>query len=340
MGNLNEHPSRRTFLRKSLLFCTFSGLVTSGFCSSLRALSSDDSKPPDTAGGTGYPDLVSVEGTTAAAVKRAFDLLGGASRFVKPGQRVLLKPNMGFANPPEWATTTNPEVVLAVAELLLAAGAKTVLVGDNPNRKPEHAIERCGIGKALEGLSGVRTLLINRPRDFRKVPVPGGDQFDELSVAALLSKVDLLINIPIAKSHQATGVSFGLKNLMGLIEDRRAFHTKYDLHRSIADMNRVIRPVLTILDATTVLTTGGPTGPGKTIRKNLVIAGTDRVAVDAYGVTLERWNGRSLEPGQVSHIGAAHKAGLGEIDLEKVKIVKETVRAKDAGDPASAPKSG
>lgn len=221
----------------------------------------------------GYPDIVFASGEAGPAVRKAMETIGGMARFVKPGARVLLKPNMGFANPPEWTTTTNPAVVRAVAELVIEAGAKSVFVCDNPNRKPEQAPERSGIASALDGLDKVRVFLVNRPRDFREVPVPEGKVLSSLSIATLVSKVDLLINIPVAKHHNATGVSFGMKNLMGLISDRTAFHTKFDLHDAIADMNRVIKPGLTILDAMRILTSGGPAGPGRTVDKGMVIAG-------------------------------------------------------------------
>ena len=318
------HISRRALLRKGILVCAFSPLWTSGLYRRICAQTPEKAKPGAASATGDFPDIVAIEGAPAASVKKALGLLGGMPRFVKPGFRVFLKPNLGFANPPEWATTTNPQVLLEVAKLALEAGAKTILIGDNPNRKPEQVLARCGIDDAFGEMKKVKVFLINKPRDFHKVPVPDGVEFTELSIASILSKIDLLINIPVAKSHQATGVSFGLKNMMGLIEDRRAFHTKHDLHRSIADMNRVIRPALTVLDATRILTTGGPTGPGKTVQKNLVVAGTDRVAVDSYGVSLERWNGRKLEPAQVSHILAAHEAGLGEMNIAELKVIRQT----------------
>lgn len=309
--------SRRAFVKKGLSACSIAFLAAD-------AIGNEPGIEADTAGET-LPDIVSVKGETGDAVRKAVEGLGGISRFVKPGCKVFLKPNLGFANPPEWATTTNPDVVRAIAEIVIDAGAKTVLVGDNPNLKPDLVIERCGIKKALDGLDGVRVFIINRPRDFREVPVPGGSELETLSVASILSKVDLVINIPIAKAHSGTSVSFGLKNLMGVIENREPFHTRYDLHKAIVDLNRVIAPDLTILDATNILTTGGPSGPGKTVRKNIVAAGTDRVAMDAYGLTLDRFNGRNLKPQQVPHILAAHEAGLGEMDLKKLTILTETV---------------
>ena len=132
----------------------------------------------------------------------------------------------------------------------------------------------------------------------------------------------VLINLPQAKSHSNTGVSLGIKNLMGLIWDRWSFHTKYNFNQALADLATVIRPQLTILDATRALISGGPGGPGEVRRPNLIIAGTDPVAVDSYGVTVVPWYGQSFKGRQIEHLLAAHQRGLGKIDLEPLRIFK------------------
>jgi len=106
---------------------------------------------------------------------------------------------------------------------------------------------------------------------------------------------------------------------MGLIWDRSYLH-RIDLHRAIAELALVIKPDLTIIDATRVLTSGGPGGPGKTITLNTVIAGADIVAVDSYGVGLSQWYNKSFTGRNVKYILEAHNLGLGEIDTEKMEI--------------------
>jgi len=133
---------------------------------------------------------------------------------------------------------------------------------------------------------------------------------------------DVLINVPVAKSHSATGVSLGLKGLMGLIWDRESFHSQYNMNQALADLATVIKPQLTVLDATRALASGGPGGPGTVVKPNLVIAGTDPVAVDAYGVSVAPWYGQKFNSRQVEHLLVAHQRGLGKIDIDQMKIYR------------------
>jgi len=145
-----------------------------------------------------------------------------------------------------------------------------------------------------------------------------------VKVAKAVLQADKLINLPTAKSHSATGVSLGLKNLMGLIWERSSLHSM-NLHRAIAELSLVIRPDLTIVDATRALTSGGPGGPGKTVELNTVVAGADVVAVDSYTVGLTPWYNRAYTGKSVKYIAAAAELGLGEIDPEKMTIKEISV---------------
>lgn len=136
----------------------------------------------------------------------------------------------------------------------------------------------------------------------------------------MLEKVDLFINLPTAKSHSATGASFGLKNLMGLVWDRGSFHRDFDLQQGIADMGTILRPQLAILDAVRLLKTGGPAGPGDVDPFDGVVVGADPVAVDAFGVGLATWNGQSHQPDQVAHIRYAAEHGLGTLELGGLQV--------------------
>ena len=113
--------------------------------------------------------------------------------------------------------------------------------------------------------------------------------------------------------------------LMGVIWDRKYFHAKVDLHQAIADLSSIIKPHLTLIDASRALLTGGPSGPGKVAKLNTCIAGVDPVAVDTYGVSIADWYNKKFEIGQVKHIMAAHRMGLGTIDLDQLRITKEHV---------------
>jgi uncharacterized protein (DUF362 family) len=266
-------------------------------------------------------DLVVVTGSAAAAVSKGLSALGGMDRFVKKGDVVVLKPNMSFANPPDWGTTTSPELVRAVAEECLSAGAKKVIVVDHTLRDPRSCLERTEIEKTCKGLRGVSVIALTSEKQFEGIQVPQGKDLKTTQVAKVVTKADVLINLPIAKSHSASGVSLGMKNLMGLVWDRQYFHQKADLQQAIADLSTVIRPDLIILDATRVLERGGPGGPGTVKRIDTVVMGTDPVAVDSYGVQLGNWYGRSWTGDKVMHVAVAHKMGLGQIDVSKLSVV-------------------
>jgi uncharacterized protein (DUF362 family) len=272
------------------------------------------------------PDIVDVTGTDCAKmVAAALTALGGIKRFVKKGDYVVIKPNAAFANPPAWGSTTHPDTVVAIAKACLDAKAKQVLILEYPQAKGEKCLERCGLKAAIAGLPGVKIQLLSSAADFQKVEVKGGVALKSVEIAKALRSADVFINVPAAKSHFQATVSFGLKNHMGLIYDRQIFHTGMDLHQGIADLGRVIVPHLTILDATRALLTNGPAGPGDTTSPGRIIAGANCVSVDAYGLTVAKFNNKDLKPADVRHIELASKAGLGPIDIGKMKVKKLTV---------------
>ena len=272
------------------------------------------------------PDIVVVEGADAAAnVRAAVDALGGMGRFVSKGDKVVIKPNMGFGNPPQRATTTEPAVVRALAEMALNAGAKRVMVFDNPCHKANIVLDVCGIRDALKGLDDTFVYLVRRDNLFRKVAIPKGKALKRQKVAIDILEADVIINVPVAKSHGGAKVSFGMKNWMGVVKNRGFWHVVVNLHQAIADMATFIRPALTVLDATRALVTGGPGGPGKVVALRKVVAGIDPVAVDAYGLTLAKWGGKGYRPEDVPHIIKAAEHGVGTYELDRLNIVRIAV---------------
>jgi len=268
-------------------------------------------------------DLAVISGEPIAATRKALEALGGISRFVKKGQRVVLKPNMSFSRTPEFATTTHPLVVATVAQACIEAGAQQVLVLDHTLQRAELCLERTGIRDACKNIPGVHVLALQERKFFREIKIPQGKVLERVEVIKEVLDNSVLINIPIAKSHSATGVSIGMKGLMGLIWDRESFHSQYNINQAIADLATVIKPQLTILDATRVLTSGGPGGPGEVKKPNLIVAGFDPVAVDSYGVSVAPWYGQNFKGRQVEHLLVSHQRGLGKIDVEQLKIFKE-----------------
>jgi len=213
-------------------------------------------------------------------------------------------------------------VVAALAKACIKAGAKNVLVLDHTLQKPKECLEGSGIRKACETIERTEVRAVNGENFFQTVSLPQGKIIKQVKIMQDVLNADVLINLPIAKSHLTTNVTLGMKGLMGLIWDRVHLH-KVGLDQAIADLTTVIKPRLTIIDASRVLLTNGPMGPGKVEEMNTMIAGCDPVAVDAYGVGLARWSNKKCEVTHIKHIMAAHQMGLGNINLDQLRIKKE-----------------
>ena len=280
---------------------------------------------PKTALSARIPDIAVVKGPRTAAVRSAIGLLGGMKRFIKPGNRVLIKPNMSFPNPPEWATTTHPEVVRELALMCKEAGAKKVMIVDYTLFRPEECLKRSGIFDMCDNIEDTSVISVNHERLYRDTNFPGAGNMSRNGVLKEALKADVLIAAPVAKSHTATGVSLSMKGMMGLVWDRSGMHSK-GLSSCIVDMCTVLKADLTIIDASNVLSTRGPRGPGEVLKEDTIIASGDMVAADAYAVSAFQWYGKKYKPKQVKHIRMAQERGLGRMDIEKLNVKKLTLR--------------
>jgi len=265
------------------------------------------------------PVIGIARGEKSKLAKAAIDLVGGIDTFIQEGDSVCIKPNISFAANSTCGATTSAEVTRQVVRLCLEAGASKVMIVDHTIQDPKLCTERSGIEEAIIDKKKVSLLTLTKERQFAEVEVTGGNELQVIKVAKILENVNKFINLPTAKSHSATGVSLGIKNLMGLIWDRGSLHRK-NLHRAIAELATVMKPDLTVVDATRVLTSGGPGGPGKTVTLDAVIAGQDVVAVDSYTVGITQWYNKSFTGKGVKYIVAAAELGLGEIDTERMRI--------------------
>ncbi len=248
---------------------------------------------------------------TAAAVKA----LGGMERFVKKGDDVIIKPNICVAyHTYEYAATTNPEVVAALVKLCLAAGAGRVRVMDQPfGGTAQQAYDRSGIAAAVRGAGGEMEIMSGMK--FKEVAIPDGRDIKKWSVYRDALEADVLINVPIAKHHGLSRLTLGMKNLMGLIQDRGQFH--FNLGQRLADLTGLLRPELTVVDAVRILTNHGPSGGDMADVRltNTVIASHDIVAADAYATTLF-----GLAAEDLPALRAAAPMGLGTADLKSIRI--------------------
>jgi len=295
--------NRRDFLKSGLGLASAAGLAT--------ALPLAGWAVQATPGAAGSPLLLAVTGPSPADnTRRAIQALGGIEKFVKPGQAVFLKPNCITTMGEQFAVNTNPAVVGEVARLCRLAGASKVytLCHDDPN-----AWEPNGIGPALtaEGATYGAAQNINQ---YRRVELPLGLLLRETMVISDLLDADVFINLPVAKHHAGSGLTIGFKNYMGLNWDRQIMHHT-DLHQCIADLATVRRADLTVVDATRIMLTNGPSGPGSVRETQMVIASEDPVAADAYAATLFK-----MEPQRVRHLRYAHAMGLGEINPDRMEV--------------------
>jgi len=271
------------------------------------------------------PDLAVATGSPAAATRAAVELLGGIKAFVRPGQKVLIKPNMSFAQGVDSATTTHPEVVQTLANLCQEAGASRISIVDNPLSSVELCLEQSGIQAACAVGPGVEVKGVKAGGLFRETPLPQGAAMKVTDIMIDALEADVLIAAPVAKHHGGAGVSLSMKGMMGLIYDRGVMHSRYDLHTSVVDLCTRLKAHLVVIDATRVLTTNGPGGPGKVERPRAVIAGRDMVATDALAVSMFRWYDRQVEPRQVKHIRIAHERGFGRMDVENLRVARVEV---------------
>jgi uncharacterized protein (DUF362 family) len=265
------------------------------------------------------PDLVVAKGASPQQVVRAaLDAMGGMRRFIAKGDVVVLKPNIGWDRTPQYAATTNPDVVGALAKLCFESGAKKVKVFDNTVSDARRCYKQSGIADAAAA-AGAEMVYMDS-RKYRDVRL-NGTVLKSWPLYNDIFEADKVINIPIAKTHSLTTLTLAMKNWMGVMGGVR-FRVHQRIDESLVDLCRVIKPTLTVLDAVRILTANGPTGGDLEDVKRLdtVVVGTDQVAIDSFGATLFGMKGSDL-----STVKLAARAGLGVMDLSKLSIKRISV---------------
>jgi uncharacterized protein (DUF362 family) len=200
--------------------------------------------------------------------------------------------------------------------MCLEAGAKKVKVFDRPCQTPARCYKSSGIEEAAAKAGAEVSHTVSS--GFVSMKFPAGQTLKSWSMYKPAIEADVLINVPVAKHHGYTGLSLGMKNLMGIMgKDRGTIHL--NIHRKLADAGAFVKPALTIIDAVRILKDNGPQGGDldDVLWKGTVIAGTRLATVDACAVTLF-----GQEPADQKFLVHGKEAGLGEIDLQKVSIKK------------------
>ena len=251
-------------------------------------------------------------------VRETISALGGIQNFVKPGEVVVVKPNIGWDRTVELAANTHPGVVKTLVQLCLEAGAKQVRIFDRTCNDERRCYTQSGIRSAVESIRSERVSLeyMDR-RAYKELTIKGGQAFDRWEFYMPVIEADRLINVPIAKHHSISQLTLGMKNLMGVIGGNRG-RLHHNIAESLSDIASVIHSDLTVVDATRILKANGPQGGRlQDVRAlDTLIASPDIVAADAYATTLF-----GLSPEQVPTVVAAARRGLGVMDLKQVRMV-------------------
>jgi uncharacterized protein (DUF362 family) len=317
----DESIGRRDFLKRS----SCAGLAVAATCGAgfwLKSRSERPGRESSSAQSKDYRIQLAAEwprmtvvsgGEPAALAAAALAALGGMQRFVSRGDVVVLKPNIGWDRVPQQAANTNPDLVKAVAQMCMDAGAKRVVVTDVSCNDPRRCFTRSGIKAAVESIGA--TVLLPEERKFRDHKIQG----ELLSVWPIYTPIldaDKVINMPIVKHHNLSRVTMGMKNWYGILGGRRnQLHQNIDL--GIADLATFMRPTLTIMDAYRVLMANGPQGGNLNDVKLLrtVVAGVDPIAIDAYGATF-----LGLRAEQIPYIMIGHERGLGNRNYAELQV--------------------
>lgn len=257
------------------------------------------------------------------AIKSAVDLLGGIQSFVKRGERILIKPNLLSAKPPESAITTHPSVVGAVITLVKEAGAKP-FVGDSPGiGSARRVADRTGLMGVCQEM-GVEMVDLT---DSIELDNPKGKTFKRFQIARTALEADGIINLPKLKTHTQMFLTLGVKNLFGCVvgkrkpqwhlavgEDREAFA------RMLVDLYLLLRPRLTIVDGIVGMEGDGPGSSGDPRCLGLIFASDDCIAMDTVITESLGVRADALFTTKV-----ARADGLGETFLERIEVVGERV---------------
>lgn len=261
-------------------------------------------------------DLVAVRGSEPELMfDQGIKAFGGMKAFVKKGDRVVVKPNIGWDVPPERGGNTNPKLVARIIQHCLDAGAKEVTVVDHPCDEWQRCYADSGIERAVKDAGG-KIVPGASESYYQSVSIKKGKVLTSTKEHEVILASDVFINVPILKCHSGTRLTIGMKNLMGNVWDREYWH-RMDVHQCIADFATYRRPTLNVLDAYYVMKENGPRGISTSdlvVMKSQLIS-TDILALDVAGAKLF-----GAKPEDVRYIQIASDMKVGRTDLENLNI--------------------
>lgn len=297
---------RRLFIQNSLFvgFLTGIGIPDSGFNQVFGSNVASET------------DMVAIKGGEPVEMfLRAIDEMGSMKRFVKQGQKVLIKPNIGWDRKPEQAANTNPLLIGAIVKACKEAGASQIMVFDHTCNNWEKCYENSGIKSAVVSEGG-QMLPGNNETNYKPVAIEGATVLKEAKFHEALLDTDVFINVPVLKHHGSTHITAGLKNLMGVVWDRRFYHSN-DLHLCIAETALHRKPDLTIIDAYNVMKTNGPRGVSMddVVQYKTQIISTDCVAADYAAIKIF-----GMDVDKIHYVKHGEELGLGTTDMAKLNV--------------------
>lgn len=307
---------RRDFLKTGLALGATASLLDLGGLFAAEPATAPAATTAGAAPAGPRPVLVAVrDGDRVAMLEKALESLGGIGAFVKPGQTVLLKPNIGWDAPPERGANTHPSLVARLTELCLAAGAKSVSVFDNTCDQWQLAYANSGIEKAARD-AGAKVINGKDETLYRETAIPAGLKLKNAKVHQLVLDSDVFINMPVLKHHGGAQMTSAMKNLMGCIWDRSVYHN-IDLQQTIADFLTLRKPDLNIVDAYHPMVRNGPRGKSveDCVEMRTLLASSDPVLIDTAAARLL---GYTTE--KVTHIKIGAGMNLGTMDLAAADV--------------------
>ena len=266
-------------------------------------------------------DLVAVLGGEPEAMfRKAIAEMGGMGKFIKKGEKVVVKPNIGWDKTPELAANTNPKLVAEVIRQCFAAGASEVTVFDHTCDDWRKCYANSGIEAAAKA-AGATVVPAHQESYYKTVSLPKGKSLKTTKIHEAIVNCDKWINMPILKNHGGAQMTISMKNYMGIVWDRGFFHAN-DLQQCIADVCTYPKhPVMNIVDAYRLMKTSGPRGRSAAdvaLTKGLFVS-QDIVAVDTAAVNFFS-QVREMSLDKVTHISKARDHKLGSMDLNKLKV--------------------
>ncbi len=266
-------------------------------------------------------DLVAVMGGEPVAMfRKGITEIGGMGKFVKKGQKVVIKPNIGWDKVPELAGNTNPELIGEIVRQCIKSGAKEVVVFDHTCDDWRKCYKNSGIEDAVRDAGG-KMVPAHEESYYTEVDLPKGISLKKTKIHQAILDSDVWINVPVLKNHGGAKMSISMKNHMGIVWDRGYFH-KNDLQQCIADICTLNKPaVLNVVDSYRMMKTNGPRGKSEAdvVLAKALFLSQDIVAVDTAATNFFNQI-REMPLNSVTHISKAEELKIGTMNLESLNI--------------------